>query len=71
MDDRHKRVVAKKVASILAENKATISDIDEILKAVKEYLIVIVDKIPRGYLFGIRILDQSCDSDGIWDESFK
>lgn len=65
---RHKRIVAKKVASILAENEATVSDIDKILKTVKEYLKFVVDKAPKGYSFGIRILDQSCDSDGIWDE---
>ncbi|MCX4268493.1 MAG: hypothetical protein OSJ62_07485 [Lachnospiraceae bacterium] len=67
MDERHKRVVAKKVASILAENEATISDIEEILKIVKKHLTIVVDKISRGYLFGIHILDQACDSDGIWD----
>lgn len=43
MDCRTISVVAKKVAEILAENEATVSDISEILKRVKEYLVVRYD----------------------------
>lgn len=68
MDNKHERVVAKKVAAILAENEATVNDITEIFKLVRELLVVTVDETPRGYLFGIRIPDQACDDDGIWDE---
>lgn len=49
MDERHARVIAKKIASILAENEATVFDIKKEFKYVKMRLKVTYEK-PRLYL---------------------
>ena len=67
MDYNHMHVVAKKIASILAENEATVEDLAEIFKTVKGHLVVGVKNSQRFVFGGIHLPNQACDDDGIGD----
>lgn len=73
MGYREISLVAKKVASILAENEATVADMTNIFSKVKEYLAVSIrpggalgDYLPN--TGGIYVPDQTRDDDGSGDE---
>lgn len=70
MDYRQTHVVAKRIASILAENEATVNDLTEIFKKVKDYLVVTVECVPpqRFAFGGIKIPDITDDGDEIGNE---
>lgn len=70
MNYRQTHVVAKRIASILAENEATINDLTEIFKKVKDYLLVTVEcDPPNRYAFGrIKVPDITDDGDEIGNE---
>ena len=69
MNYNHICVVAKQIATILAENEATLIEMNEIMKEVKTLLQVSIKKEkPSGYLFSNHVPEQAGDFDRVLDE---
>lgn len=65
-----KVLAAKKIAALLAENAATISDMLDIFKMVESELTG-YPRFPPRFTYGIRPLgfpDKMRDDDGVWDK---
>ncbi len=74
MNNQHIKVVAKQIASVLAENEATVNDMYAIFQLVKDNLIVTAaTPFAPGYSYGheIRVTDLPNDGDRIGDEEFE
>lgn len=71
MDFRHQNVVGKKIASILAENEATVDELPDIFKAVRRNLTVTAITTRReGYNFAaakLKFSELTDDGDRIPD----
>lgn len=71
MEEEHRKLVAKKVAALLAESGATMEDVPCIFKRVKRCLTVTLrpKRKRRGYSFGIYVPPKYTeDGDRIWHE---
>ena len=58
MEPKHKKLIARKVASLLAENEATVADLPDLFGMVRENLTVSLkpEDPPSGYLHSVWIL---------------
>lgn len=66
MDYHQANIVAKKVAMILADNEATVNDLNEIFHLTRNYLTVSFNdaRNKHGYSFGAYVPEVTYDSNG-------